>query len=309
MKKNLRYLAGAAVGAVVALGLSSCVYDPYGSTSVGGSYSSGGGGGYSGGGYGDGYGYGGSSFSTSLFVGTGNSQWGYDPDCYSYYDYQRRCYYDPYLNGYYPLGYRPQVVYGTPHPYGWSRGSSYIRPPGHVSDSRVVNYRDRESGYRNSGYGWAKQVRQSPEREDRRSEQNGYQRKNSLDFDARQRSDSRMDQPEQPMRQKTDARQDFTARPSFQDREQFRQESQPRMQQSSGREQFRQESQPRMQQSSGREQSRYNSPVSSRENAVRQQGERVEKQYSNDRQQAPERVKSNKDRNPKEDDGRIHGYR
>ena len=298
MKKTLRYLAGAAVGAVVALGFSSCVYDPYSSTSVGGSYSSGGGGGYSGvsyrsGGYGDGYGYGGSSFSTSLFVGTGNSQWGYDPDCYSYYDYRRRCYYDPYLNGYYPLGYRPQVVYGTPHPYGWSRGSSYIRPPGRVSDSRVVNYRDRESGYRNSGYGWAKQGRQRPEREDSRYEQTEYQRKNFQDFDSRQRSDSRMSyQREQPQRQRTDARQGFNARPSFQNRESLRQQSQPRIQQDSGR-----------------EQSRYNSPVSSRETSVRQQGQRVERQFSNERQQSPERLKSNKGRNQKDDDGRIQGYR
>ena len=49
MKKNLRRLAGAAVGAVVALGFTSCAYDPYySSSSVGGSYSSG---------YGQGYGY------------------------------------------------------------------------------------------------------------------------------------------------------------------------------------------------------------------------------------------------------------
>ena len=199
MKKNLRYLAGIAVGAVVALGFSSCVYDPYYSTSVGGSYSSGGGGGgysgggggYGGGGYGDGYGYGGSSFSTSFFVGTGDPQWGYDPECSSYYDYQRRSYYDPYLNGYYPVGYRPQVVYGAPHPYGWHRGGGYISPPRRVTNVTVVNYRDRESRYRNSSYGWAKQVRQRPVEEDRRSEQRGSQRGNPQNFDSRHRSDSR----------------------------------------------------------------------------------------------------------------------
>ena len=50
-----------------------------------------------------------SSFNTSVFVGTGNPRWGYDPYCYSYYDYTPPRYYDPYLNGYYPVGYRPPV--------------------------------------------------------------------------------------------------------------------------------------------------------------------------------------------------------
>ena len=154
MKKNLRYLAGAAVGAAVALGFTSCAYDPYyASPSVGASYSSG---------YGDGYGYGGSGFSTSVFIGTGDPTWGYDPYSYSYYNYRSRRYYDPYSYGYYPIGYRPPVVYGVPHPYGWRPGSGYIRPPGRVSDVTISNYRDRESRYRNSSYGWAKQVRQQP---------------------------------------------------------------------------------------------------------------------------------------------------
>ncbi len=154
MKKNLRRLAGAAVGAVVALGITSCAYDPYySSTSTGGTYSSG---------YGQGYGYGGSSFSTSVFVGTGDPRWGYDPTCYSYYDYRRRAYYDPYLCGYYPVGYRPPVVYGVPHPYGWSPGSGYCRPPSRISNVTVVNYRNRESAYRTSDYQWARQVRQQP---------------------------------------------------------------------------------------------------------------------------------------------------
>ena len=154
MKKNLRLLAGAAVGAVASLSLTSCYYDPnYSSATVGGSYSSG---------YGQGHGYGGSGFSTSLFVGTGNSQWGYDPHCYSYYDYHRRAYYDPYLNGYYPVGYRPPVVYGVPHPYGWHSGVAYIRPPVYVSNVTVRNYQNRASLYQNSSYGWARQVRQQP---------------------------------------------------------------------------------------------------------------------------------------------------
>jgi len=175
MKKNLRRLAGAAAGAVVALGFNSCAYDPYYSpVAVGGSYSSG---------YGDGYGYGGSSFSSSIFVSTGDPQWGYDPDCYSYYDYHRRCYYDPYLNGYYPVGYRPPVVYGVPHPYGWHPGSGYCRPPSRVTNVTISNYRDRESSYRNSSYGWATQVRQQPtsqtRQQDQRSSHMDYTRQNS----------------------------------------------------------------------------------------------------------------------------------
>ncbi len=64
--------------------ISSCTYDPYYSgSSVSGSYASSG--------YGYGYGYGGSSFTTSVFVGTGNPRWGYDPYTYAYYDYHRRC--------------------------------------------------------------------------------------------------------------------------------------------------------------------------------------------------------------------------
>ena len=156
MKKHLRHWAIAAAGAAAALAFTSCAYDPY-YTSVGGSYSSGYGAGY---GYGDGYGYGNSNFSTSLFVSTGNPQWGYDPYCYSYYDYRRRCYYDPYLYGYYPVGYRPPIIIGCPHPYGWRPGHGYCPPPHHVRNVTVVNYRNRESAYRNSNYGWAKQVRQ-----------------------------------------------------------------------------------------------------------------------------------------------------
>ncbi|MEO5713209.1 MAG: hypothetical protein ABIT37_06945 [Luteolibacter sp.] len=174
MKKNLRLLAFVAVGAAASLGFSSCAYDPYyGSSTVGGSYSSGGGysvGGSYSSGYGDGYGYGGSNFNTSVFVSTGNPQWGYDPYCYSYYDYSRRCYYDPYLNGYYPIGYRPAVVYGVPHPYGWS-GHGYCPPPRHVSNVTVVNYRNRESAYHNTNYGWAKQVRQQAPSSNRAQQQ------------------------------------------------------------------------------------------------------------------------------------------
>lgn len=154
MKKNFLSLAGAAVGAVASLTLVSCYYDPsYSSGSVGGSYNSG---------YGQGYGYGSSRFSTSLFVSTGNAQWGYDPNCYSYYDYHRRAYYDPYLRGYYPVGYRPPVVYGVPHPYGWHNGGSSIRPPAYVSGGIIRNYENRATQYRGTTYDWAHQVKQGP---------------------------------------------------------------------------------------------------------------------------------------------------
>ncbi len=144
------------MGITAAFAFSSCAYDPYYS-SVGGSYSSG----YSSG-YGQGYGYGGSNFSTSLFVTTGDPRWGYDPGCHSYYDYRSRRYYDPYLYGYYPTGYRPVMVYGAPHPYGWRPGRSYCPPPRTVRNVTVVNYQNRESAYRNSDYSWAKKVYSQP---------------------------------------------------------------------------------------------------------------------------------------------------
>jgi len=154
MRKNLLPWS-AALAVVAALASSSCTYDPYYS-SAGGYYSSG---------YGDGYGYGGSSFSTSLFVTTGDPRWGYDPYTYCYYDYRSRRYYDPYLYGYYPIGYRPAAVYGVPHPHGWRPGHGYCPPPRTVRNVTVVNYQDRESAYRNSDYSWSRQVRQqSPSR-------------------------------------------------------------------------------------------------------------------------------------------------
>ena len=153
MKKLLRHWAASAVGTVAAIAFTSCAYDPA-YTTVGGSYSSG---------YGDGYGYGGSNFSTSVFVGTGDPRWGYDPERYSYYDYHRRCYYDPYLDGYYPVGYRPPVVIGVPHPYGWRPGRGYCPPPRRVTNITVVNYRNREDAYRNSHHSCAKKVHQQPD--------------------------------------------------------------------------------------------------------------------------------------------------
>ena len=132
--------------------MGSCAYDP--NYMVGASYG-GDGGGYA---YGEGYGYGYSGFSTSLFISTGDARWGYDPYCNSYYDYHRRCYYDPYLYGYYPMGYRPLLVVGVPHPYGYSR--SFCPPPTRVTNVTLTNYHNREAAYRNTSYSWAHQVHQ-----------------------------------------------------------------------------------------------------------------------------------------------------
>jgi hypothetical protein len=148
MKKTLLHWT-AAIGIVTAVSLSSCTYDPA-YTTVTGSYSSG---------YGYGYGYGGSGFSTSYFVSTGNPYWGYDPYTYCYYDYRSRRYYDPYLYGYYPIGYRPPVLVGVPHPYGWRPGRGYCPPPRVVKNVTVVNYRNRESSYHRIDQNWARNVR------------------------------------------------------------------------------------------------------------------------------------------------------
>jgi len=141
MKQTLRRLAAAAAGLTAAVLVSSCAYDPYYSDGYGGGYSSG-------------------SYSTSVFVSTGDSRWGYDPYCHSYYDYQRRAYYDPFLYGYYPVGYRPPIVYGVPHPHGWRPGSRYCPPPSRVRTHTLSGYQNRESLYRRSNFSWANQVRQ-----------------------------------------------------------------------------------------------------------------------------------------------------
>jgi len=151
MNKNLSSPCLFATGAAAALLLGSCAYDPYHtSVSYGQSY------GHSG--YGYGHGYGGSSFSTSVLISTGNPRWGYDPYSYAYYDYTRRAYYDPYLYAYYPVGYRPPVVIGVPHPHGWRRGRT-MPPPNRIRNTTLSNYRDRESAYRRTDHSWARQVR------------------------------------------------------------------------------------------------------------------------------------------------------
>lgn len=276
MKKNLRYLAVAAVGAVVAFGFTSCAYDPYYSSSAGGSYSSG---------YGEGYGYGGSSFSTSLFVSTGDPRWGYDPNCYSYYDYSRNCYYDPYLNGYYPRGYRPPVVYGVPHPNGWHPGGGYMRPPGHVTNVTVNNYHDREGRYRNSSYGWAKQVRQQPRPQDQRSSQGSSGR------------NSNYQNPSQYNRQNTGAR------PQNYQQQNYQQQGQGR------KPDYRQT----MRETPGRTVTPYNTSVNHQQKD--RQGPRPpqyqQQQGGRQPQQKPQHAeKPAKGKNKgDDDDNRVHGYR
>ena len=161
------------MGTAIALALGSCAYDP--NYMAGGAYSASYEGGQEGGyGYGEGYGYGGSGFSTSVFVSTGDPRWGYDPYCYCYYDYHRRCYYDPYLYGYYPVGYRPMIVLGVPHPHGYSR--SYCPPPTRVMNITLSNYHNRESAYRSSSYAWAHQVRQQAPSHQSQARPPSYQR-------------------------------------------------------------------------------------------------------------------------------------
>ena len=145
MKKDRLALIGLFAG-LSALAVSSCAYDPYYSQA---SYS---------GGYGSGYGYGGSNFSTSFFVSTGNPRWAYDPYAGCYFDHTRRAYYDPYLYGYYPVGYRPRYVVGAPHPHGWSRGGSYCPPPSRIRNHTIVNYSSRAQSYRTLGRDWSRNV-------------------------------------------------------------------------------------------------------------------------------------------------------
>lgn len=144
MQLKSHTLSGLFVG-FASLAVSSCAYDSYFPIS---SYSSG---------YGSGYGS--SNFSTSVFVSTGNPRWGYDPYAGCYYDYTRRSYYDPYLCGYYPVGYRPRYVYGAPHPHGWSRGRGYCPPPIRIRSHTIRNYDNRAESYRELGRDWSGNVR------------------------------------------------------------------------------------------------------------------------------------------------------
>jgi hypothetical protein len=147
MKVNRVFLIATAA-ATVAVIVPSCMYPPHYS---GSSYSSG-----------YGHGYGNRGFSTVHFVRTNNSRWGYDPYTRCYYDYTRRCYYDPYLNGYYPVGYRPVYVQGTPHPHGWRTGNSYIAPPRYVNNYNLNNYHDRSDRYRSLNTDWSRNIKPAP---------------------------------------------------------------------------------------------------------------------------------------------------
>ena len=178
MTKNFRSVigvaSGIASGIVAAVSLSSCVDPYYEGTSYGGSYSSGYGGG-----------------STSIFVSTGDPLWGYDPYCYSYYNYSTRRYYDPYLYGYYPVGYRPRPIYGVPHPCDWHPGMSRISPPQRVNNDTIRNYDDRVGAYRNSNYGWSKQVRPAGDGGGRGFDQRPTTQFNQGDSDSRMKYNPR----------------------------------------------------------------------------------------------------------------------
>ncbi len=154
--KLFQHIRGGLVAGIAVFAVSSCAYDGY---STGASYSSG---------FGDGYGYGNSSFSTSVFVGTGNPRWGYDPYAGAYFDYTRRAYYDPYLYGYYPVGYRPRYVIGAPHPRGWRRGNQFCPPPQRIRNYRLRNFRDRGERYQGLGRDWSRNVRVRDQREQNR---------------------------------------------------------------------------------------------------------------------------------------------
>jgi hypothetical protein len=182
MKINRGLLTGLVVGVSV-IAVSSCAYDPYYS---GASYS---------GSYGHGYGYGSSGFSTSIFVSTGNPRWGYDPYAGCYYDYTRRAYYDPYLYGYYPIGYRPRYVYGAPHPGGWTRGRTYCPPPSTVHSHTLTNYGNRAESYRSLGRDWSRNVQVTAPTNNprqgfggREGRQQGYQDSRGSTFPQRQES-------------------------------------------------------------------------------------------------------------------------
>lgn len=160
MIKKFQTIAMAALAAAAALALSSCA-DPYYATDYGASY-------------GDGYGYGGATFSSATFIATGDPRWGYDPYSRAYYDYGRRAYYDPYLYGYYPIGYRPIVVRGAPHPYGWRPGRTRIAPPARITNVTLRDYDDRHGSYRRSGQPWAREVEPAPVYDRRGGSTRGY---------------------------------------------------------------------------------------------------------------------------------------
>ncbi len=149
----------AAAAAFATLIATSCYYDPY--SNGGGAY---GGGSYGGGGL------------NTTFIYTGGDRWLYDPALFCYYDRHRGRYYDPYLYGYYPVGYCPRPIYGAYHPHGWRPGNNYCPPPSGFRDRVLPNYQNRVDQLKASNYAWAEKVR---ERNDATSEAWRNQRVNA----------------------------------------------------------------------------------------------------------------------------------
>ncbi len=146
MTAQLRLPLLAVLAACFGAFLSSCTYEPYSygpRTSVGSSVS------YSSNGH----------VSSSVFIRTSSSRWGYDPHCRSYYDYHRKAYYCPWLRGYYPTGFRPPVVVGVPHPHGWHPGRSSCAAPTHVRNHSLRDYRNRHLHLSRLNHSWCKGLR------------------------------------------------------------------------------------------------------------------------------------------------------
>jgi hypothetical protein len=155
--KSLLLALAACVG--VAL-ISSCTYDPYAYSGYGSGTAT-----YSVS-YGSDHGYGYDPYDVAVpaaigltLIATSSPYWGYDPYRYAYYDYRQQCYYDPWLDSYYPHGYRPRPVYGVPHPYGWRPGHGVCPYPRHPYRRWVNNHYDRLQGLKASHYAWAQKVR------------------------------------------------------------------------------------------------------------------------------------------------------
>lgn len=130
---HARLLRGTAAAAFVAL-TASCYYSPY--DTVGYSSSVG--------------------FATggTTFIHTSSNRWLYDPTVRCYFDNHRRCFYDPWIGGYYPVGYCPPPIRHVPHPYGWS-GRGYCPPPTRIHNRCIDGYHDRVGLLRSRNLAWA----------------------------------------------------------------------------------------------------------------------------------------------------------
>ncbi len=195
MKVNRVFLVATAA-VISAVAIPSCAYNPHYSSP---SYSSG---------YGSGYGS--RSFTTTHFVRTSNSRWGYDPHTRCYYDYSRRSYYDPYLNGYYPVGYRPVYVQGAPHPHGWRTGRTYIAPPSRIHDHRLQNYQNRPEQYRRLNTDWSRNIKTTAAPRSHDSNYNRYDRHSSYDQNRDSRSGSFFGSGSSNQRSRTETREPNT---------------------------------------------------------------------------------------------------